>query len=233
VPIAIEQPASLFTQPLARDFTGVRVAWSPTLGGLPVDPRVTETLAKQRHVFADMGCAVEDASPDLSDADEIFQTFRGLAFLQGYGELVEKHPDQVKETVRWNVEFGRGLTATDIVRAEGLRTQLFERVHGFFANHEFLLAPVNQVPPFDRETEYPTSIDGVEMATYIDWMQSCSFITVTGHPAISVPAGFTSDGLPVGLQIIGRHHDDLGVLRLAYAFEQATQFARIRPPVVS
>src|SRR5690606_19815010 len=182
------------------------------------------TLEKQRHVFADLGCEVVVASPDLSGANEIFQTFRGLAFLQGYGDLVNQHPDQVKETVRWNVEYGRALTAADIVRAEGLRTQLFERVHDFFTDHEFLLAPVNQVPPFDRETEYPTSIDGVEMETYIDWMQSCSFITVTGHPAISVPAGFTSDGLPVGIQIIGRHHDDLGVLRMAYAFEQATQF---------
>ena len=231
-PIAIDQPASIFTQPLDREFAGVRVAWSPTLGGLPVDSRVTETLEKQRHVFADLGCVVEDASPDLSGADEVFQTLRAINFELGYGTLMDQHRDRMKETIIWNVERGRRLTGPDLARAEGLHTQIFERVRTFFETHEFLLAPVNQVPPFDLEIEYPTSINGVEMSTYIDWMQSCSFITVTGHPTISVPAGFTDDGLPVGLQIIGRHRDEVGVLQLAYAFEQATQFHRVRPPVV-
>jgi amidase len=145
---------------------------------------------------------------------------------------MDQHRDQMKETIIWNVERGRRLTGPDLARAEGLHTQIFERVRTFFETHEFLLAPVNQVPPFDLEIEYPTNINGVEMSTYIDWMQSCSFITVTGHPAISVPAGFTEDGLPVGLQIIGRHRDEVGVLQTAYAFEQATQFHRVRPAVV-
>ncbi len=231
-PVAIEQPATIFAQPLARDFTGVRVAWSPTLGGLPVDPRVTATLEKQRRVFTDLGCVVEEASPDLSGANEVFQTLRAWTFEHGYGELMDQHRDQMKATVIWNVEQGRRLTGPDLARAEGLRTEIFERVRVFFETYEFLLAPVNQVPPFDLTTEYPTSINGVAMETYIDWMQTCSFITVTGHPAISVPAGFTDDGLPVGLQIVGRHHDDVGVLELAYAFEQATQFHRVRPPVI-
>ncbi|MBA2518592.1 MAG: amidase, partial [Chloroflexia bacterium] len=195
------------------------------------DPRVVETLAKQRPVFAELGCLVEDASPDLNGANDVFQTLRAGSFEHAYGDLLDTHRDQMKETVIWNIERGRTLTGPDISRAEAQRSEIFERARVFFDEHEFLLAPVNQVPPFDLATEYPTEIAGVAMETYIDWMQSCSFITVTGHPAISVPAGFTSDGLPVGLQIIGRHHDDLGVLQLAYAFEQATRFHRIRPPV--
>lgn len=231
-PTAIDQSPDQFARPLDRDFSGTRVAWSPTLGGLPVDRRVTDTLEQQRHVFADLGCIVEEASPDLSGANEVFQTLRAWTFEHGYGELLDQHREQMKDTVIWNIELGRTLTGPDISRAEALRAAIFERMHTFFETHEFLLAPVNQVPPFDLATEYPTSINGVPMETYIDWMQSCSFITVTGHPAMSVPAGFTEEGLPVGLQIVGRHRDDLGVLQAAYAFERATQFHRVRPPVV-
>jgi amidase len=90
---------------------------------------------------------------------------------------------------------------------------------------------VAQVPPFDVKQRYVTEIDGVRMKTYIEWMKSCYYITVTGHPAISVPCGFTSEGLPVGIQIVGRHRDDLGVLQLARAFERATGFWKQRPPV--
>ncbi len=88
--------------------------------------------------------------------------------------------------------------------------------------HEFLILPVSQLPAFDVSQRYPTEIEGVEMGSYIDWMKSCIFITVTGHPAISVPCGFTPEGLPVGVQIVGRHQDDRGVLELAHAFEHAT-----------
>jgi amidase len=95
-----------------------------------------------------------------------------------------------------------------------------------------MICPVNQVPPFDVTQRYITEINGVQMETYIDWMRSCYFITVIGLPAISVPCGFTPEGLPVGVQIVGRHQDELGVLQLAYAFEQATQFWQQRPPVV-
>jgi amidase len=97
--------------------------------------------------------------------------------------------------------------------------------------HEFLILPVSQVPPFEVNQPYVTEINGIQMETYIDWMKSCYYITVTGHPAISVPAGFTPEGLPVGVQIVGRHQDDFGVLQLAYAFEQATGVWKRRPSV--
>jgi amidase len=103
----------------------------------------------------------------------------------------------------------------------------------FMADYEFLLLPVCQVPPFDIEQRYIMEIDGTPLATYIDWMKSCYHITVTGHPAISVPCGFTSDGLPIGLQIVGRFHDDFGVLQLAHAFEQANPIGRRRPPLAA
>jgi len=97
--------------------------------------------------------------------------------------------------------------------------------------YEYLMLPVSQVPPFDVTAPYVTEIDGVVMETYIDWMRSCYYISTIGNPAISVPAGFTAEGLPVGLQIVGRHHDDFGVLQIARAFEQATEYGRKRPPI--
>ena len=230
-PIAIAEPGSLFARPLARDFKGVRIAWSPDLGGLPVDARVAAVLASQQPTFAALGCALDEATPDLSEANEIFMTLRAWQFELAYGELLDRHRDQLKDTVIWNIEAGRKLLGSDIGVAETKRTALFERMRRFMQRYEFLVLPVNQVPPFDVSQPFVTEINGVAMDTYIDWMKSCYYITVTGHPAISVPCGFTAEGLPVGVQIVGRHQDDFGVLQLAYAFEQATQRWKRRPSI--
>jgi amidase len=231
-PIAIAEPGSVFSRPLARDFKGVRLAWSPDLGGLPLDPRVAAVLASQRASFAALGCSVEEATPDLADANEIFQTLRAWQYELSYGEHLDQHRDLLKDTVIWNIEAGRKLSGPRIGAAEAKRTALYERMRNFMQRYEFLILPVNQVPPFDVDQPFVTQINGVAMDTYIDWMKSCYFITVTGHPAISVPCGFTADGLPVGVQIVGRHQDDFGVLQLAYAFEQATRLWQ-RHPVIA
>jgi amidase len=232
-PLAIAEPGDRFRAPLARDFRGVRVAWAPDLGGLPIDRRIRSVIARQRATFADLGCVVEDACPDFSEAREVFQVWRALLFLGKYGPLLERHRDQMKDTVIWNVEQGQKLTAHDVVQAEARRTALYERVRAFMEARPFLLLPVTQVPPFDVTQPYVTEIDGVRLPTYVDWMRACSDITVTGLPAISVPCGFTDDGLPVGLQIVGRHQDDFGVLQLAHAFEQATGVWKRRPSVAA
>jgi amidase len=197
-----------------------------------VDRRVTAVLEAQRPFFADLGCVVEEGAPDFSDADEIFKIGRAWLFEIEFAELIRTHRDQIKQTVIWNAEQGMRLTGPEIGRVEVKRTELYHRVREFMEQHEFLVLPATQVPPFDVTQEYVTSIEGVAMETYIDWMKSCYFITVTGLPAISVPCGFTPEGLPVGIQIVGRHQNDLGVLQLAYAFEQATQVWRRRPPII-
>jgi amidase len=220
-PIALAEPGDRFILPLDRDFAGVRVAWWTDLGGLPVDAGVRAVVDRQRSTFAALGCEVDSAEPDLRDADEIFKTLRAFAFVAGLGPVVAERPALVKEAIRWEIDRGVRLTATDVARAELKRTELYHRMRAFMARYEFFVLPVVQVPPFDVNQAYVTEIDGVKMDTYIDWMKSCYYISVTGHPAISVPAGFTGDGLPVGLQIVGRHRDDWGVLQMAHAFEQA------------
>ncbi len=231
-PIAITEPGSLFSQPLERNFKDIRIAWSRDLGTLPVNPRVTEVIEKQRHVFEDVGCLVEESEPDFKDADEIFKIWRAWRFELAHSELLPTHRDQLKDTVVWNIEEGMKLSGPQIGQAERKRTELYHRVRQFMESYEFLILPVNQVPPFDVKQRYVMEINGVDMDTYIDWMKSCYFISVTGLPAISVPCGFTTEGLPVGVQIVGRHQDDFGVLQLAYAFEQATGFWKRRPPAV-
>jgi len=231
-PIAITEPGSLFACSLERDFKGVRIAWSKDLGELPVDPRVTQALEDQRSVFDDLGCIVEEKQPDFSDADEIFKVWRAWRFELQFADLLNSHRELMKDTVIWNIEQGQRIKGPQLGRAEVKHTELYHRVREFMETYEFLICPVNQVPPFDVDRRWVREINGVKMATYIDWMKSCYYITVTGLPALSVPCGFTPEGLPVGMQIVGRHNDDFGVLQLAYAFEQATGVGKRRPPVV-
>jgi amidase len=230
-PIAIAEPGSLFTRPLERDFKNVRIAWSKDLGELPVDPRVTQVLESRRRVFTDLGCIVDEAQPDFSDADEIFKVWRAWNFELQYSELLKNHRKLIKDTVIWNVEQGQKLTGPQIGRAEVKRTELYQRVRQFLETYEYLICPVNQVPPFDINQRWIEEINGVKMESYIDWMKSCYYITVTGLPAISVPCGFTPEGLPVGMQIVGRHNAEFSVLQLAYAFEQATEFWKQHPTI--
>jgi len=231
-PIALQKPGAHFRQPLDRDFHGVRVAWSRTASGLPVDPEVTAVLEQARPVLEAIGCIVEETEPDFTGADEAFKVWRAWGYEQKLGELADTHRDRLKETILWEIERGRALTGPQIGRAERLRTALYHRMRRFMQTYEFLALPVVQVPPFPIEQPYVTEINGVPMETYIDWMRSCYYVSVIGFPAISIPAGFTRDGLPVGLQLVGRHHNDFGVLQLAHAFEQATGHWRRRPPIV-
>ena len=179
-PISIEEPGSVFARSLERDFGGARVAWSRDLGGLPVDPRVTAVLDGQRRVFEDLGCVVEEAEPDFAGADEVFKVLRAWRFELAYGELLEEHRHEMKDTVVWNIEEGRRLTGPQVGRAERLRAELYHRVRVFMETYEFLVLPVAQVPPFDVKERYVTQINGEEMGTYIDWMRSCYYVTVTG-----------------------------------------------------
>ena len=231
-PISIAEPGSKFSETLERDFKGVRIAWSKDLGELQVDPRVTQVLEGQRHVLEEMGCITEEGQPDFSHADEIFKTWRAWHYELLFAELWKTNRELLKSDVIWNIEQGQKLTGPQVGEVEVKRTELFHRVRRFMETHEFLICPVNQVPPFDVKQRWVQEIAGVKMNTYIDWMKSCYYITVTGLPAISVPCGFTPEGLPVGMQIVGRHNNDFGVLQLAHAFEKATGLWQKHPPVV-
>jgi amidase len=232
VPIALETPGAPFAAALPEDLAGLRVAWAPDLGGrVTVDPAITAVLMAQLGVFRDLGARVDEDCPDLSGADEVFGTLRAWLFEAAHLEKAREHPELVKESVRWNAEMGAKLTGPDLARAEMAHTRLYERTVEFFSRYDVLLAPTTQVLPFPVELEYPTEIGGVPQENYLEWMRSCTLITPTGCPALSVPGGFTPDGLPVGLQIIGPPRADRRVLEVGHAFEQATRFGERRPPL--
>ena len=231
-PISIAEPGEIFTNSLDRDFKGVKVAWSMDLGGLPVDTRIVDTIEKQRGAFESLGCTLEEKFPDFSEADEAFKVWRAWLFDLQWSELLKTHRDLMKDTVIWNTEEGEKLSGPQIGQAELKRTALYHRFREFMEEYEYLILPISQVPPFDVKQQYITEINGIKMETYLDWMRSCYYISVTGHPAISVPCGFTPEGLPVGVQIVGRHQSEFSVLQLAYAFEQATGFWKQKPAVV-
>ncbi|HTG73565.1 MAG TPA: amidase [Terriglobia bacterium] len=220
---------SVFRGTLNRNFRGTRVAWCPDLGGLPLDPGVRGVLAGQRKTFETLGCVVEDACPDLTGAESIFLTIRGFRSATIYGPLLQQFRDQLKPEAVEEIEKGLSLKSSDVAQAMVQHGQLLERMRRFQETYEFIVCAVNQVPPFDATLNWPKSIDGVTMEHYIAWMKSAYWITATFRPAISVPAGFTAAGLPVGIQIVGRHRADFPVLQFAYAFEQETRFGTRRP----
>src|SRR5271156_4484108 len=231
-PISIEQPGSQFAQPLGnRSFKGVRVAMFKDMG-LPWDPEVKNAVQGQRKVFESLGCIVEDAEPDFSDANESFVAWRHWSTELAFGDLLATHGDQLNEYIHWHVEEGRKLTGPQLSRIEARRSALYQRLCNFEGKYEYFVLPVNQVLPFGVNTHYPTEIAGVKMENYIAWMKSAYYISAVGNPAISVPCGFSAGGLPIGIQIVGRHHDDWGVLQMGYAFEQATNIGKRRPGIV-
>src|SRR5918994_27504 len=204
VPIALDGPGAGFAAPLPERLDGLRIAWAPDLGGQgTVDPPITAVLAPSVAVFESLGASVEEACPDLSGADEVFGTLRAWLFEASFGDISRRSPKKVKESIRWNAEMGAKLSGSDLARAEQLHTRLYERMVAFFERFDVLVAPTTQVLPFPVEIEYPTEIAGVHQDNYLEWMRSCTVISATGSPALSVPGGFTPDGLPVGLQIIG------------------------------
>ncbi len=167
------------------------------------------------------GATVLATHPDLSLGEDTFRTLRAWLFQASFGELLAAHPDDIKASLADNIRAGEGLTGADVARAYRQRSALSDTMRRFFHDHDLLVLPTSQVPPFPADQEYPTEIDGEPMTTYLDWMRSAYLITVTGCPAISVPAGHTPDGLPIGVQLVAPHGQDRRLLEIAAAFEQA------------
>ncbi|MEU7577930.1 amidase [Streptomyces sp. NPDC041068] len=244
-PLSLETPGETFRAPLERDLRdprdlrdlrdlrdprGLRVAWAPDLGGrVPVDPDVRAVLAEQPKVFEELGCRVEEDCPDLDGADEVFRTLRAQAFRQSLDPFLDASREALRPSIVRNIEEGRGLTGADLARAAAERTRIHLAAVRFFERYDVLIAPVSQVAPFPVELEYPEVVDGRPQHTYIDWMRSAYLLSVLGAPALSVPAGFTPEGLPVGLQIVGPPRADRAVLEVGAAYEAATGHGRRRP----
>jgi amidase len=230
-PLSINEPGSLFARPLERNFKGVRVAWFKDLNGIPIDPRVRTAVDAQRKVFESLGCIVEQAEPDFAPAEISYRILRAWNSGAAYGKGLQLHPDGFKDTLTAEIKEGLALSGNDIARAEIAHTDMWRHFQTFLESYEYFVLPTTQLPPFDVNTRWPTEINGIHFTNYIDWMKSCWYISATGNPAASVPAGCTPEGLPVGLQIVGRDKQDFSVLQLAHAFEKASNSGGRRPNI--
>ena len=229
-PRSLAQPGAMFADLTPADLSALRIGWGGDLGVFRVEPDVMQVVESAVTALGGAGASVEPAHPDLGEAMFVFRTLRALIYRDlGDQVPVDRHGD-LKETVEWNIAAGHALTAGDVLAAEHARTRIHENVVVFFEGHDVLALPTTQVVPFPVEVEYPTEIGGHPMTDYLEWMSSCCVISTTGCPAVSVPAGFTKTGLPIGLQLVAAPGEDLRLLQIAAAVEALTDHGRIRPP---
>jgi amidase len=231
-PLSLNDDPARLRAPLARDMRRARVAWFTGLGGIPFEPEILRVVNANRAVFEGLGCAVSDAELDFTGVDDAFRVLRFSANYAQYAPLIRQRAEWVKDEIKYEVAQAERYSGGDVGIAMARQTRLYAQSREFFERFDYFVLPVTQVLPFGVDTHYPTSIVGVPMSDYIDWMRSCWYITLMGNPAISVPGGFSASGLPVGLQIVGRHRDDWSVLQMAHAFEQAAPHANRRPALV-
>lgn len=230
-PLSLPESGAVFTAGLPTRLDGFRIAVSPDLDGrVPVDAEVAAIVEDQVDVLRGLGTGqVVSGGPDLTGAEEVFQTFRALYYAQGVGDLIDAEPGKVKQAIHWNVAKGRALTGADVATANRLRTELFHRVRAYFSTVDAVVLPASQALPFDAELEYPKTVGGSEVEDYLHWMRAAYLISATECPATAVPAGFTADGLPVGVQVVTAHRADLRALGIAHALENASGHTARRP----
>ena len=228
-PLSLPAPERSFVDWVDNPTTPSRIGFTPDLGVTAVDPEVADICRKAMDHFRDMGAEVDEASPDMGDADWTFQTLRGASFVANYRTLLAEHRSELKPEVIWNVEHGLGLSQDDVARAKLERGALINRTAEFFGEYDLLACPTVLAPPFDVDVRYLSEVNGVEFDNYIAWLIMTFALTLTGCPAISVPCGLTESGLPVGLQIMAPWKEEGYLLGASALFEDATGLSKLVP----
>jgi len=228
-PISLPRPETSYVEAVDRPIKPRRIGFSPDLGIAPVDSEVREVFTKATESWMEDGVEVEEACPDLKDAEPIFQVLRASLFASRFAPLLETHRKLLKQDVIWNIEKGLALSADEIGKAERARANLYHSTVGFFKDYDLLICPAVVAPPFDAKTRYLTEVDGVSFDSYIGWLIMTFATTLTACPAISVPCGFTKSGLPVGLQIVGPPKCEDKVLSASALFEQLHGLDQLTP----
>lgn len=231
-PISFPADGRAFLSAIERpDIRGLKVAWSPDLKVAPVDREVQTIATAAARRFTELGCIVEQDEPDFSRVREIIHVTRALRMATLHADKLKNWRDRMNPNLVWNIEQGFPITAQQAGEAEKERTALYQRVRQFFECYDLLLTPTVAVSPFPVEMDYPKEINGQAMTNYTDWFLLTYAISITGLPAISIPCGWTGEGFPVGLQIVGRRLAEMTVLRAAAAFEALAPWHDKKPPV--
>ncbi|MSQ60946.1 MAG: amidase [Betaproteobacteria bacterium] len=229
-PWSLEAPPEDYVGKLDAGITGLKIAYSPGLGFLRVDPEVRDSVAHAARAFEEMGCRVEEADPGWGNTMALEHCLFAGAFAGQVGHLIEQWEHKMDPGMVAMAREGLRYTAAGYCRAQGERLALWDRVHGFFQRYDLLLTPSVSVAAFPATRLIP---EHWEQHPW-DWLRWAGFsypFNLTGQPAATCPCGFTLEGLPVGIQIVGRRFQDLTVLQAARAFEQARPWASHRPPL--
>ena len=220
-PLSFEHSGSSFVDILKGTDIPKRVAFSPDLSIVSMEKEIAEVCGGATKVFADIGAEVTDEIPDFTGVLEAFQTLRAVLFATMMEPIMQQHRDKIAPEIVGNIERGLNITPPQIFEAERIRIELFKKILDFFETHDFLICPAASIAPFPVDQRYVTEIDGKPCETYIDWFSITFALTMTACPTISVPCGFTSEGLPVGIQIMGKPRGEAALLLVAKRFEQA------------
>lgn len=228
-PLSLEPPHEPFQAAAAARTLPARVAFSADLGITPVDAEVRDVCAAAARRLAEQGVVVEEACPDFSGAVDAFSVLRAVGFVAGYRELYETRRHLLKPDVIWNIERGMAISGADVARAELTRGAIYHRVAAFFRTYDLLLCPAACAPPLDVKIRWLRELNGVTFDNYVEWLRIAYAITLTSCPALSLPCGFTRDGRPVGLQMVGRPRGEAELLSSAAALEEVLDIARLVP----
>src|SRR5215212_2198448 len=233
-PLSIDAVPDDYVDACDGDLKGLRVAWTVDFGYAAVDPDVAEAFKSSVRSFEDFGCALEQRDTGWENPDPYHRILYQVLQAARRGAEYDQRPEWTEPTLAKMIEAGRTFSAVEHQKAHLARSAYYNQVRAFFDEYDLLLTPQMPLGAWSKEpgpNEGPRQVGGRETPTMFDRLPFTVPFNLTGHPAISVPCGFTSDGLPVGLQIVGRWHDDSSVLRAAACFEAAQPWAHIRPPL--
>lgn len=215
---------------LDRGISGLRIGWSSDFGYAAVDPEVVDICSSAAQVFAEVGCVVEESGFALDSPQEAFRALFAVNTYASSGYLLHENGDDLTDYFRANMEFAATLTAADYAKAIGELDVVKARFDAYFEKYDLLLSPTMAVPAFEIE-KHPAAIGGQEVDPFFGYLPFTYPINAIGHTAASVPCGFSADGMPIGLHIVGRKGDEETVLAASAAFERAMPWADKRPPV--
>ena len=228
-PLSLYSPSESFEAAADARSAPKRIAFSKDLGVTPVDPEIATRCEKAANRFADMGITVEEAHPDFSGLQDVFQTLRAVSFAASLGPFLDSHPGVLKPEIVWNIEKGLALKGEEIIRAMIERGKIYARLTKFFEHYDVLLSPATIVAPYPVEKRFVDRVGDHEFSNYIEWCSIAYAFTIVGAPALSIPCDFTAEGLPIGLQMASRPGNESGLLAAATLFEDATGWSRHLP----
>jgi amidase len=211
-PISLAKPEEPFLAAARRRRKPKRVALILAPAGLPIEPEVIAGVRAAAEKLSKEGIIVEEASPDFGGVGQAFQILRAVDFSTGMDVLLKRHRDKLKPDVIWNIEKGLALKSEEIGKAMLRRARLYSDVAAFFGTYDAMILPAAPILPRDVKERWPREINGIPLDNYVEWLKLAALITMTACPSLALPGGFSADGRPIGIQVVGKPRGEADLL---------------------